>query len=82
MPNLTLSVDDKSTERARSAAQDMGISLNQFLRDQIERLAGAAQRKADHDAYEARCLRSKGRLKGWKFDREEANARGSRGASG
>jgi hypothetical protein len=74
--NLTLSVDDKATERARAAAQAMGISLNQFLREQIERLAGMQQRMTEHDAFEARCLGSSARLDGWKFDREEANQRG------
>jgi hypothetical protein len=69
MANLTLSVDEQSTERARIAAQKMGISLNQFLRDQIERLAGADQRAA-------RCRNSGGRLNDWKFDREVANERG------
>lgn len=76
MPNLTLSVDDQSSERARLAAQKMGMSLNQFLRNQIDRLAGYDQRKAEHDACEARCRSGGGRLNGWKFDREEANRRG------
>jgi hypothetical protein len=76
MANLTLSVDEQSTERARIAAQKMGISLNQFLRDQIERLAGADQRAASQDAFEARCRASGGRLNGWKFDRDAANERG------
>ena len=75
MANLTLSVDEKSTERAREAAQAMGKTLNQFLRDQIERLAGKEQLLLEHDAFEARCRASKGRLKGWKFDRDDANAR-------
>ena len=43
MANLTLSMDEKTIERARIAAQAMGISLNQYVRDQIERLSGAAQ---------------------------------------
>ena len=73
--NLTLSVDDQATERARAAAQAMGTSLNQFLRDQIERLAGVNQRSLEHDAFEARCLSSTGRLDGWKFNRDEANQR-------
>jgi hypothetical protein len=74
--NLTLAVDDKATERARAAAMAMGISLNQFLRDQIERLAGMDQRMAEHELFEARCLQGAGQLKGWKFDRNEANERG------
>ena len=76
MANLTLSVDENATARARDAAQAMGTSLNQLLREQIERLAGKQQLALEHEAYEARCKASKGRLKGWKFDREEANARG------
>ncbi len=76
MANLTLSVDEKTIERARVAAQAMGISLNQYIRDQIERLSGAAQRVADHDAYEVRARAGKGRLGEWKFNREEANERG------
>jgi hypothetical protein len=76
MSNLTLSVDEKSTERARRAAQKMGLSLNQFLRAQIDRLAGYDQRKAEHEAFEIRCREGGGQLKGWKFDREEANQRG------
>lgn len=74
--NLTLAVDDQATERARAAAQAMGTSLNQFLREQIERLAGMQQRMIEHDAFEARCLQNNARLNGWKFNREEANERG------
>lgn len=76
MANLTLSVDEKTITRAREAAQAMGTSLNQLVRDHIERLSGADQREADHDAFEARAIAGKGRLNGWKFDRDDANARG------
>lgn len=76
MANLTLSIDEKTIGRARDAAQAMGTSLNQLVRDHIERLSGADQRVADHDAFEARAVAGKGRLNGWKFDREEANSRG------
>ena len=76
MTNLTLSVDEKTIGRARDAAQAMGTSLNQLVRDHIERLSGAEQREADHDAFEARAIAANGRLNGCKFDRDEANARG------
>ena len=76
MANITLSLDDKTIERARNAAQAMGTSLNQIVREHIVRLSGADQRQADHDAFEARAKAGNGRLKGWKFDREEANSRG------
>jgi hypothetical protein len=76
MTNLTLSIDEKIIERARDAAKAMGTSLNQIVREHIERLSGADQRQAEHDAYEVRAKAGKGRLDGWKFDRDEANARG------
>ncbi len=76
MANITLSVDDKTIERARDAAKAMGTSLNRLVRDHIERLSGADQRLVDHDAFEARAVAAKGRLNGWKMDREEANTRG------
>ena len=76
MANLTLSVDENTIERARAAASAMGVSLNQLVREHIERLAGADQRQADHLAFEARVAASKGKLNGWKFNRDEANSRG------
>ena len=45
MVNITLTADENSIERARVAAQAMGTSLNQFLREQIDRLAGSDQRE-------------------------------------
>ena len=74
--NITLSVDEKTVQRARDAAQAMGKSLNQSVREHIERLSGADQRLADHEAFEARAVAGKGRLNGWKFNRDEANSRG------
>ena len=38
--NITLSVDEKVAQRAREAAQKMGKSLNQVVRDYLEQLAG------------------------------------------
>jgi hypothetical protein len=69
MANLTLSVDDKSTERARAKAQELGTSLNQFLRDQIERLAGADQRAREAAAYLTSA--GAGNSQGWQYSRDE-----------
>ena len=74
--NITLSMDDKTIERARAVAQSMQKSLNQLVREYIERLAGAAQREAEHAAFETRAQTAGGQLQGWKFDREDANAHG------
>ncbi len=69
MSNLTLSVDEKTTEAARARAQQMGISLNQFLRYQIDRLAGANQRAHEAEAFLASAGR--GNSRGWKYNRED-----------
>jgi Family of unknown function (DUF6364) len=73
--NITLSVDERVAERARQAAQAMGKSLNQAVRDYLEQLAGAQQREAEVRAFEASALATPGRLSGWTFDREDANKR-------
>lgn len=71
--NITLSVDEAVAERAREAAQKMGKSLNQAVREYLEQLAGSAQRSQQWAEFEARCLNSGASLNGWKFNRDEAN---------
>lgn len=73
--NITFSVDEQVAQRAREAAQKMGKSLNQAVRDYLEQLAGSAGRGDQWSQFEARCLQSSARLDGLKFDRDEANAR-------
>ena len=73
--NITLSIDEKVAESARKAAGAMGKSLNQAVRDYLEQLAGAPQLAAELQAFETSALGTPGRLRGWKFDREEANRR-------
>ena len=73
--NITLSVNEQVAQRARDAAQKMGKSLNQAVRDYLEQLAGGAQRSEQWSQFEERCMRSTAKLSGWKFDRDEANAR-------
>ena len=73
--NITLAVDEQLAERARAAAQAMGKSLNQAVRDYLEQLAGRAQLEADLEAFEQSALNTPGRLKGWKFNRDEMHDR-------
>lgn len=73
--NITLSVDERVAEQARKTAQAMGKSLNQAVRDHLEQLAGAQQLERDIAAFEASARQSPGRLRGWRFDRDEANRR-------
>ena len=69
--NITLAIDERVAERARRAAQAMGKSLNQAVRDYREQLAGAEQLEAELEAFKASTASTPGRLKGWQFDRDE-----------
>lgn len=69
--NITLSVDERVAEQARRAAQAMGKSLNQAVREYLEQLAGHAQLEAEIAAYLESTTRTPGRLRGWTFDRNE-----------
>ena len=69
--NITLSIDERVAEQARQAAQAMGKSLNQAVRDYLEQLAGRGQLESEIAAYLESTARSPGRLRGWTFDREE-----------
>ena len=73
--NITLSIDERLAEQARAAAAAMGKSLNQAVRDHLEQLAGSQQLASELQAFEQSALKTPGKLKGWKFDREEANRR-------
>ena len=73
--NITLSIDEQAAQRAREAAQKMGKSLNQAVRDYLEQLAGSTRRADQWTRFEARCLQSTAELGGWRFDRDEANSR-------
>lgn len=73
--NITLAVDEKVAQRARVAAQKMGKSLNQAVRDYLEQLAGDSLKSEEWAQFEAGCLESSAKLNGWRFDRNEANER-------
>ncbi len=69
--NITLSIDERVAEQARQAAQAMGKSLNQAVRDYLEQLAGRAQLESEIAAFLESTARTPGRLGGWKFNRDE-----------
>ncbi len=50
--NITLSIDERIADFARKAAQSMGKSLNQAVRDYLEQLAGSQQIEAEVAAFE------------------------------
>jgi hypothetical protein len=72
---ITLSIDKRIAEQARKAASAMGKSLNQAVLDYLEQLAGGPQLQAELRAFEQSALATSGRLRGWRFDREQANWR-------
>lgn len=73
--NLTLSVDDRVVHEARRVARAMGKSLNQLVRDYLERLTGRDQ--IDREIEELRRLTAevRGRSRGWRFDRDALHER-------
>lgn len=73
--NITLSIDERVADQARQAAQAMGKSLNQAVRDYLEQLAGRAQIESEIDAFLESTSTTPGRLKKWKFDRDELHRR-------
>ena len=73
--NTTVSTCEQVAQRARVAAQKMGKSLNQAVRDYLEQLAGSAGKGQQWAQFEARCLQSKTEMGGWPFNRDEANGR-------
>jgi hypothetical protein len=69
--NITLSIDERVAVQARQAAQAMGKSLNQAVRDYLEQLAGRAQLESEIAAFLESTAHTPGRLAGWSFNRDE-----------
>ena len=71
--NLTLTVDEQTVARARKKAQALGKSLNQLIRDYLQRLAGGDD--AERSIAEFRKLSGQGHSRGWRFNRDEIHER-------
>ncbi len=71
--NLTLSVDEQLVNRARKRADALGKSLNQLVRDYLQKLAGGDD--PDQSIAEFRSLSGKGHSRGWRFNRDEIHSR-------
>jgi hypothetical protein len=67
--NLTLSIDEQLVERAREKASAQGKSLNEYVRESLQKLAGDDDVKARMARF--RSISGKGNSKGWKYNREE-----------
>ena len=71
--NITLSVDEQLAARARKRAEALGKSLNQLIRDYLQKLAGGDD--PERSIEEFRRLSGKGHSRGWRFDRNDIHER-------
>jgi len=71
--NITLSVDEQLVRRARRRADALGKSLNQLIRDYLQKLAGGDD--PERSIKEFRRLSGKGHSRGWRFNRNEIHER-------
>ncbi len=71
--NVTLSIDDQLVTRARKKAEALGKSLNQLIRDYLERLAGSDDPERSIEEFER--LSGRGHSRGWRFNRDEIHER-------
>ena len=71
--NITLSIDEQLAARARKRAEALGKSLNQLIRDYLQKLAGGDDPERSIDEF--RRLSGKGHSRGWRFERNEIHER-------
>ena len=71
--NITLSIDEHVVARARKKADALGKSLNQLVRDYLQKLAGGDN--PERSVEEFRRLSGLGNSKGWRFNRDEIHER-------
>jgi len=71
--NVTLSIDEQLVERARKRANALGKSLNQLIRDYLQKLAGGDDPERSIEEFER--LSGRGHSRGWRFKRDEIHQR-------
>jgi len=71
--NLTLSVDAQVVAQARKKAEAVGKSLNQLIRDYLQRLAGGDD--PERSIEEFKSLSGRGNSRRWRFNRDEIHER-------
>jgi hypothetical protein len=71
--NVTLSIDEQTVARARKKADALGKSLNQLIRDYLQKLAGGDDPERSIEEFER--LSGSGNSHGWRFDRDEIHDR-------
>lgn len=69
--NITLSIDNDLATRARRIAEARGISLNQLVREELERVTQVSGGARSFARLRELLERHPGNSGGWKFDRDE-----------
>jgi hypothetical protein len=69
--NITLSIDEKIAERARQKLRAVGKSLNQEIREHLERIAGDSG-ELERDLEFLKATAGRGNSAGWRWKREDA----------
>lgn len=68
---LQLSIDDHIVQEARKVAESMGTSIDQLVRDYLERLPSSMAIEAELEELERLSDQARGDSRGWKFNRDE-----------
>ena len=71
--NVTLSIDEQVVARARKKAKTLGKSLNELIRDYLQKLVGADD--PERSIEEFKHLSGRGHSRGWRFNRDEIHER-------
>ena len=72
--NVTLSIDEQVVARARKKAKALGKSLNELIRDYLQKLAGGDD--PERSIEEFKHLSGRGHSpRGWRFNRDEIHER-------
>ncbi len=67
--NITLAIDEQIVERAREKLRATGKSINQEIREHLQRIAG--EDEIERDIEEFKRLSGRGQSDGSKFNRDE-----------
>jgi hypothetical protein len=71
--NVTLSIDEQLLARARKKADALGKSLNQLVRDYLQKLAGGDDPEKSIEEFQR--LSGQGHARAWRFNRDEIHER-------
>jgi hypothetical protein len=69
--NVTLSIDERTLERAREKLRAVGKSVNEEIREHLRHIAGEDDGNAGRWSEELRSLSGTGDSHGWRFNRDE-----------